>query len=73
MKHYHAIAGMHGCMPNYNSVHTVYGEAVDDLVSLHELGNNWKLNLRRDGYLELKLKKHGNEYCEITECECDEC
>ena len=28
-------------------------------------------DLRRDGYLELNLHRDGNEYAEITECECD--
>jgi hypothetical protein len=27
--------------------------------------------LRRDLYLEMDVYKDGNEYCEITECDCN--
>jgi len=41
------------------------------LVQLHELDRNHELDLIRDGYTELNLKDHGNEYAEIIKCDCD--
>jgi len=63
--HYLALAGLHGCMCQYSS-------AVDDLAQLHDLGRDRKRKLKRTGYLELNLHRDGNEYCEITECDCDD-
>jgi len=71
--HYHAIAGMHGCMPNYGAHHTAYNDAVEDLAYVHELGRLRTRALREDGYLELNLHKDGNEYCEIVECQGPDC
>lgn len=72
-KHYIARAGIHGCMCNYVSWSETYEGAVDELASLHELGRNRTRELEKNGYLELNLDKDkdGNEYCEITECDCD--
>lgn len=69
MKHYHAIAGLHGCLPNYNEVCESIGDACDCLSSLHELSKKRDSKLRMDLYLELNLRKDGNEYCEVTECD----
>ena len=68
--HYIAMAGLHGCMSNYSAAHDDYNSAVDDLVALHELGRNRAAQLRRDAYLELSLHRDGNEYAEVTECDC---
>lgn len=66
------MAGLHGCIPNYCAAHDEYRAAVDDLAQLHELGQRRIAELRRDGYLELRLERDGNEYCEITECNCED-
>lgn len=71
--HYHAMAGMHGCMPNANYVLESYDAAIDSLVELHELGKKRERALRRDGTLELNLRRDGNEYCEVTECSEPDC
>jgi hypothetical protein len=71
--HYHAMAGLHGCMPSFSDVYDDYGSAVEELASLHELGEKRRRELKRDGYLELNIRRDGNEYCEITECHDDEC
>jgi len=68
--HYIAMAGIHGCLPQYCSTHDNYNNAVEDLAQLHELGKNRTKELKKDGYLELNMKKDGNEYCEIIECDC---
>lgn len=69
--HYIAMAGLHGCLPQYCQSHETFNNAVEDLVSLHELAVDRALRLKKEGYLELNLHRDGNEYCEITECNCD--
>ena len=68
-KHFHSGAGMHGCLyqdgPHY---HATYQEAVDSLAETYNLSKGRKADLKRDSYLELNLRRDGNEYCEVTEC-----
>lgn len=71
-QHYIAMAGLHGCMPNYQAVLDSYNDAVDTLSGLHELGRRRRQELKRDGYLELNLHRDGYEYCEIVACDCDD-
>ncbi len=72
-KHYVAMAGLHGCMPQYCSGHEHYNDAVDDLIGLHEIEDSGEaLVLERDSSIELDIHEHGNEYAEITECDCDD-
>jgi len=68
--HYIAMAGLHGYMPNMCESHETYEGAVDSLASLHDLGKNRRAELKRNGYIELNLHRDGNEYAEITECDC---
>ena len=70
--HFIGMAGLHGCMPNYGASFDTYEDAVESLASLHELGKNRTRELKRHGYLELNLKRDGNAYCEIVECNCSE-
>jgi hypothetical protein len=69
-KHYVGAAGLHGCMANYVTWNESYNLLVDDLASLHELSSKDRRELRKYGYLEMNLHKHGNEYAEISECHC---
>ena len=62
-----AMAGLHGCLPNYTAEHDTYDSAVEDLSSIHELTQELQEQLRKDGTLELDLAIHGNAYCEIVE------
>lgn len=71
-QHYIAMAGLHGCMPNYQAVLNSYNDAVNSLSDVHELGRRRRQELKRDGYLELNLHRDGNEYCEIVACDCDD-
>lgn len=70
MTHYIAMAGMHGCIPNTCHVHESYSEAVESLALMHDLGRERAHMLKRDSYLELSLRRDGNEYAEIVECKC---
>lgn len=65
--HYHAIAGLHGYLPNYSEPCESYDQAVDSLAFLHELGRDRTRRLRRDGTLELDLRRDGNEDAEVSE------
>jgi|TARA_R110000824_G_scaffold362435_2_gene550411 hypothetical protein len=62
---YIAMAGLHGCLPNYCEEYERYEDAVDGLVSLHELDEQERICLWVDQCLELELEKHGNAYCEV--------
>lgn len=70
-KHYIAMAGLAGCIPNYCEVYESFESAVDSICEIHELGRVYRARLAKDSYVDLKLKRHGNEYAEITECNCD--
>ena len=72
MKHYIGMAGLRGCLPNYCVTHDTHDDAVMDLADTHELGRDRTRRLKRDSFLLLNLHRDGNEYCEITECDCDD-
>ena len=72
-EHYHALAGLHGCMPNSNEPCEDYENAVQCLSHIHELSKKRESILRKDGHLKLNIHKDGNEYCKITECNMQEC
>ena len=72
--HYHYGAGLHGYLYQ-DGPHTTkkYLDAVESLVSSYDLGRRRAKQLAEDGYLELSLKRDGNEYCEIAACTEDGC
>jgi hypothetical protein len=67
MTFYICHAGLHGYLSQYTSFCLTYQEAVDNLAEVHELGRDRKRELKRNGFLELNLRRDGNEYCEIVE------
>lgn len=69
-RHYIGHAGLHGYMPNYSTWGYTRGDVAEVLGELHELSGRKIAQLRRDCTLELDLYEHGNEYCEIVECDC---
>jgi hypothetical protein len=73
-KHHIAMAGLHGCIPNYCDVFETRQGAVESLCQIHDLGpySRFRKELMKYGDTELNLHKHGNEYAEIVECECAE-
>jgi hypothetical protein len=66
------MAGLHGYFPQTCDVYDSHDDAAAGLADIHGLGKHRRATLRRDGYLELNLRRDGNEYCEILECECDD-
>lgn len=67
--YYIAMGGLHGCMPNHIDDYNTYEDAVEGLAEFYGFGRVLKKRLYEHGYLELNMKKHGNEYCEIVEGE----
>jgi hypothetical protein len=51
-KHYIAMAGIHGCIPQYCASFDTIRDAADELASIHELGKNRKRALQRDNYMD---------------------
>ena len=72
MAHYIGMAGLHGYLPQTCDVYESQKDAAESLAQIHELGRNRTRQLARDGYLELNCERDGNEYAEITECDCAE-
>jgi hypothetical protein len=58
-------------MPLYCEVYETKQAAAESLADIHDLSGYKTRQLKRDMYLELDLHTHGNEYCEIAECNCD--
>lgn len=69
--HYIAMAGLHGYLPQFCCSCETHEDAIDTLVDLHELSKLARRQLALNDYLEMNLHRQGNEYCEITECHCD--
>ena len=69
--HYIGMAGLHGCLPQTCATYDTLANAAEGLGFIHELGKGRILQLKREMYLELKLKRDGNECAEIVECDCD--
>ena len=55
-KHFIAMAGLHGYLPQYCEAYPDYDDAVNGLADLHELGTNRKAKLKRDGCLEMNIQ-----------------
>lgn len=70
--HYVYGSGEHGCLYD-NGPH--YAETLEDAVNAlaetFEMGKHRKAALRKYLSLELNPRRDGAEYCEITECTCD--
>jgi hypothetical protein len=69
MRHYIAMSGSHGCLPDHCQSFGCKRDAVNDLVELFGLGQWATRRLRQDGYVALSPGA-GAEYCEIQECDC---
>jgi len=85
-KHFIAMAGICGCLPNFCESYETKKGAVETLASIHELSKRATRELSRDCYLSLDIHKrrtyfinhkrrtyfiNGNGYAEIQECDCD--
>ena len=69
--HYIAMAGLKGYLPNVCQSFEDRLSAVTFLHDIHNLPYRKITELKREGYIDLDLHRYGNEYCEITECDCD--
>lgn len=69
-RHWVAMAGLHGCLPQFCSCYSTYDGAVEALAQVHELGQRRMQLLKRQQYLELNLQRDGNAYAEIVACDC---
>ena len=69
-KHFIGMAGIHGCMPSTCASYESVKDAAEELASIHDLGEKRTRELRRNQYIELDMHRDGNEYAEITECDC---
>jgi len=77
-KHFMAMSGSHGCLPDHCEVFDSRQDAINDLVQLFGLGRTRTARLRKESILELTPSpiearqdiSFGAEYCEITECDC---
>ena len=70
--HYIGMAGLHGCMPQTCGAYDTAEAAAESLGDTHDLGRKRRAELWRDWSIELNLKRDGNEYAEISECDCDD-
>lgn len=76
-KHYVGMAGIHGCMPSTCGAYDTIGQAASSLGDLHSTddgkhGSTWVTNqLIRHHYVELSMRRHGNDYASIDVCRCD--
>lgn len=78
MSHYVGMAGLHGCLPQCCDAYDTYQDAVESMAQIHNLGKNRKRELKKYGYLELNIRRDGNEYIEIQRhlgcsCDCQDC
>ncbi len=71
-KHYIAMSGSHGCLPDSVTTFSKRIDAVNHLIDLFELpvNGNKADDLRHSGYVELG-KNYGAEYAQILECNCE--
>ena len=70
-KHYIAMAGLVGYLPNYCAVFESIEDAAENLQDVHDEAEILE-ELIEDQYSELNPNRDGNEYCEIVECECED-
>lgn len=66
-RHYIALAGEFGYLPDYCDVFETKRDAIESLAELHKLGRRAKRELRADNYTALTRYA---DYCEIQVCGC---
>ena len=70
-RHYIAMGGEIGCLPDNCYSYDRLQQAVDSLADLYELSKRQIGELKSYGITYLRPDQ-GGAYCEITECECDD-
>lgn len=69
MKHFIAMNGSYGCLPDACYVLRTRKDAVDTLADSLELSKRQKAELRQTGSVNC-TRSQGADYCEVTECSC---
>jgi len=85
-RHYIGMAGLRGYMPNHCGLYDSFDGACESLIEMHDVGwemlDGEKLilaveafegaeeDLHEFGFATLNLHIHGNEYMQVTECNC---
>lgn len=69
-----AMAGIRGCIPLFCEWYDSKEDAEDGLAMVHEFDDSGinhsrrlRRTLRRDGYVDLDIHKHGNEYAQVSQ------
>jgi hypothetical protein len=74
-KHYIAMNGQYGCIPDSCECFDTLEDAVSYLADLYEIAENEQIKkLTNERFLQIYTADKGlmsNEYCEIQECDCD--
>ena len=70
--HYIAMGGLRGCLPNFCDVYWDRNDAIEYACFIHDIGpySKFRKQLKKFGFADLDLGKHGNEYMEVAECHC---
>jgi hypothetical protein len=68
-KHWIAMAGIRGCIPNLCASCDTKTQAIEFLCEVHDNARGLKSDLQKYQYSE---HCPGNEYCEIVECTCND-
>ena len=69
-KHWIAMSGSVGCLPDHCEVYQEVEGAVEDLVSLFDLNKKQEEALRNRHFLNLRGAEDGADYASISGCEC---
>jgi len=71
-KHYIAMYGFSGCLPESCEAYPTKKQAEESLVFMLDLPPNGRVakELRQCGLAYLNAHKHDLTYCEVTECDC---
>lgn len=73
-KHYHAMNGTSGCMPDNNEVHTSKREAIRSLVSLFDSQYGLFTRLTKTGiFYFAEPSSAGADYAQVCECHDADC
>ena len=73
-KHYHAMNGTSGCIPDNNEVHSSRQSAIDSLCFLFDSSRGLRTDLIKYGYHSFPdSRSAGADYAEVSLCHDPEC
>lgn len=71
MKHFIAMGGTYGCLPDNCSAYHTKEDAIEGLNLIYELDEDQVKNLEVSNYTNL-TPEQGGQHCTVSECNCDE-